>query len=103
MLENFIDKHLKKQGFVRVPESWTKDYQELVQKYKTLSLTVRDISREYNSALEEILEAKGPNYARSALNDLDINTDGIKDEEVLDVYMSTFGVSFDDDTDEEVK
>ena len=30
MLENIIDKHLEKQGFIRVPKSWPKDYQDLV-------------------------------------------------------------------------
>ena len=31
MIENLIDKHLKKQGFIRVPASWSDDYKRLVE------------------------------------------------------------------------
>lgn len=103
MLENFIDKHLKKQGFIRVPEAWSTDYQELVEKHSASNKLLRELGREYNSLLQEIAEAKGPKYMISGLNEIDIKTDGIKGQALIDLYIKTFAIDFEDDTDEVIK
>ena len=54
MIENLIDKHLKKQGFIRVPASWSDDYKRLVEKHSAVSKVVRELGREYNEILREL-------------------------------------------------
>lgn len=103
MLDNLIDKRLEKQGFIRVPKSWTDDYKQLTEKNDAINRLFRELGREYNATLKELAEAKGPKYIKEALNEIDIDTTGIKKEDLIELYVNTFAVTFEDDYDMEVK
>lgn len=103
MLDNWIDKRLEKQGFIRVPKSWTEDYRQLTEKNDSINRLFRELGREYNATLRELAEAKGPKYIKEALNEIDIDTTGIKKEDLIELYVNTFAVTFEDDYDMEVK
>lgn len=103
MLDNWIDKRLEKQGFIRVPKSWTDDYKQLTGKNDAINRLFRELGREYNATLRELAEAKGPKYIKEALNEIDIDTTGIKKEDLIELYVNTFAVTFEDDYDTEVK
>lgn len=103
MLDNWIDKRLEKQGFIRVPKSWTDDYKQLAEKNDAINRLFRELGREYNATLRELAEAKGPKYIKEALNEIDIDTTGIKKEDLIELYVNTFAVTFEDDYDMEVK
>ena len=72
MIENLIDKHLKKQGFIRVPASWSDDYKRLVEKHSAVSKVVRELGREYNEILRELAECKGSTWIKNALKELGV-------------------------------
>lgn len=103
MLDNWIDKRLEKQGFIRVPKSWTDDYKQLAEKNDAINRLFRELGREYNATLRELAEAKGPKYIKEALDEIDIDTTGIKKEDLIELYVNTFAVTFEDDYDMEVK
>lgn len=103
MLDNWIDKRLEKQGFIRVPKSWTDDYKQLTEKNDAINRLFRELGREYNATLRELAETKGPKYIKEALNEIDIDTTGIKKEDLIELYVNTFAVTFEDDYDMEVK
>ncbi len=103
MLDNWIDKRLEKQGFIRVPKSWTDDYKQLTEKNNAINRLFRELGREYNETLRELAEAKGPKYIKEALNEIDIDTTGINKEDLIELYVNTFAVTFEDDYDMEVK
>lgn len=103
MLDNLIDKRLEKQGFIRVPKSWTEDYRQLTEKNDAINRLFRELGREYNETLGELAEAKGPKYIKEALAEIDIDTTGIKKEDLIELYVNTFAVTFEDDYDMEVK
>ena len=103
MLDNWIDKRLEKQGFIRVPKSWTDDYKQLTEKNDAINRLFRELGREYNATLRELAEVKGPKYIKEALNEIDIDTTGIKKEDLIELYVNTFAVTFEDDYDTEVK
>jgi alanyl-tRNA synthetase len=103
MLDNWIDKRLEKQGFIRVPKSWTEDYRQLTEKNDAINRLFRELGREYNNTLRELAEAKGSKYIKEALAEIDIDTTGIKKEDLIELYVNTFAVTFEDDYDMEVK
>lgn len=103
MLENFIDKQLKKQGFIRVPISWTDDYKSLVEKNMASDKMLRIIGKEYNVLLEELANEKPITWLKEALQEIDVNTKGLNKEELIKLYVDTYAVEFDDDTEEEIK
>lgn len=103
MLEDWIDKHLAKQGFIRTPMSWSKDYQELAIKHQNLHKMVRDLAREYDNALVELAECKGEDYIISELKEIQIDPGDKKGQELIDLYINTFGVNFDDDVEEVIQ
>lgn len=104
MLENIIDKHLEKQGFIRVPKSWPKDYQDLVEKHRMLNKVLRELGREYNEILQELAENKGPKWIKDSLKEIGVKVEkGINEEALIDLYLETFKVEFEDDSDEEIK
>ena len=72
MIENLIDKHLKKQGFIRVPASWSDDYKRLVEKHSAVSKVVRELGREYNEILRVIgfNDGKNSEIAFDSLNEV---------------------------------
>lgn len=103
MIENLIDKHLKKQGFIRVPTSWSDDYKRLVEKHSAVSKVVRELGREYNEILRELAECKGSTWIKDALKELGVEfKKDINKEELINLYVQTFQVEFEDDFDEEI-
>lgn len=103
MLENFIDKHLEKQGFMRVPITWSNDYRELVEKKSSVDRLVRELAREYNVLLRELATEKPIAWLKETLKELDVDIKGLNKEELIDLYVETYEVSFEDDTEEEIK
>ena len=84
MIENLIDKHLKKQGFIRVPASWSDDYKRLVEKHSAVSKVVRELGREYNEILRELAECKGSTWIKNALKELGVEELGaVRAEEMV--------------------
>lgn len=103
MLDNFIDKRLDKQGFMKVPKSWSKDYVELVEKHRTLNKVLRVLGEEYNEVLRELAECKGVKWIKDALKEIGVEMKkGINNEELIELYLDTFKVDFEEDTDEEI-
>lgn len=103
MIENLIDKHLKKQGFIRVPASWSDDYRGLVEKHSTVTKLVRELGREYNEILRELAECKGSSWIKNTLTELGVEFDkNVNKEELIKLYVQTFQVEFEDDFDEEI-
>lgn len=103
MLEKMIDKHLKKQGFIRVPASWTDDYKELVHKKTLGDRIIREIGREYNQLLKEFAEDKSQKWLKEELEELKIDINGLDKEGLINKYVEAFSVTFEDDFNEEVK
>ena len=103
MLEKMIDKHLKKQGFIRVPASWTDDYKGLVHKKTLGDRMIREIGKEYNQLLKEFAEDKSQKWLKEELEELKIDINGLDKEGLINKYVEVFSVTFEDDFNEEVK
>lgn len=104
MLENLIDKHLKKQGFIRVPITWTEDYKSLMDKKLKGDALIREIGREYNILLEDFTKTKTQKWLKEQLEDIKINTNNLSTkEDLINEYLNAFKINFEDDFEEEIK
>lgn len=101
MIDKIIDAHLEKQGFTRVPSSWTEDYRRIVEKLRLSNRTLREIGREYNTLLQEHAHTLSVKAIKAELKDIDISTTNIKGEELVELYVNTFAINFEDDTETE--
>lgn len=102
MIDKIIDTHLEKQGFIRVPSSWTEDYKTTVDKLRASNQMIREIGREYNMLLSELAHIVGVKHLRDALKEIEIDVTGIKGEELIKLYIDTFAITFDEDYELEV-
>lgn len=103
MLDKFIGRRLEKQGLMVIPKSWADDYKELVEKNKELHRIVREIAREYDNLLQELAEHKTISELKKELEEIGIEGNSNSKKELVETYINTFKINFDDDTDEEVK
>ena len=104
MLDKWIDKQLKKDGFMRVPISWREDYKSLVEKKQTTDKMIREIGREYNNLLKEKKKKKSISWLKDALTEVGISFDkGVSKEDLINLYVNAYMVNFEDDIEEEVK
>lgn len=104
MLDKIIEKRLQKEGFIKVPKSWAEDFKELVEKNRVLNRTVREIAREYDNLLRELAEGKSASWLKKELKEVGIEVEKQQSkEELVESYLNTFQINFDDDTDEEVE
>ena len=94
MLENWIDKHLKKQGFMRVPESWSKDYRDITEKKLATDKLIRALGEEYNTLLKEFAEGKNIQWLKENLAEVEIDTKGLNKEQLIEAYVNAFKVDF---------
>lgn len=103
MLDKFIKRRLEKQGLIVIPKSWADDYKELVEKNKELHRIIREIAREYDNLLQELAEHKTVSELKKELEEIGIKGNSNSKKELVEAYINTFKINFDDDTDEEVK
>ena len=103
MLDKFIGRRLEKQGLMVIPKNWADDYKELVEKNKELHRIVREIAREYDNLLQELAEHKTISELKRELEEIGIEGNNNSKKELVEAYINTFKINFDDDTDEEVK
>lgn len=104
MLDKWIDKQLKKDGFMRVPMSWSEDYKSLVEKKQTTDKMIREIAREYNTLLREFAEEKSITWLKENLTEVGISFDkSSSKEDLINLYVNAYIVNFEDDIEEEVK
>lgn len=103
MLENLIDKHLEKQGFMRVPKSWSEDYKNIANKKLATDKVLRELGREYNALLKDFAESKTQKWLKEDLEEIGIDVSGLNKEELIQKYIDAYEVSFGEDFDEEVK
>lgn len=104
MLDKWIDKRLDKDGFMRVPKSWSEDYKDLVEKNCETHKIVREIAREYNTLLREFANEKTVNWLKNTLKEIGIECKTVHDkEDLVNLYVEAYAVNFEDDTEEEIK
>ncbi len=103
MLDKFIGRRLEKQGLMVIPKNWADDYKELVEKNKELHRIIREIAREYDNLLQELAEHKTISELKRELEEIGIEGNNNSKKELVEAYINTFKINFDDDTDEEVK
>lgn len=103
MLENLIDRHLEKQGFMRVPKSWSEDYKNIANKKLATDKVLRELGREYNALLKDFAESKTQKWLKEDLEEIGIDVSGLNKEELIQKYIDAYEVSFGEDFDEEVK
>lgn len=93
MLNNLIDKILKKQGFIRVPESWPNDYKAVVRKNQEANKLIDELVKQHNLMLEQLASAKGVKYIRDALDELGIDHSKKKTKkDLLKMFMEAFAL-----------
>lgn len=103
IFDKLVDKYLDKNGFIKVPKSWSEDYRDLVNKTRETNKALREIAREYNNLLREFANEKSIAWLKEALTELKLDAKGLNKEELIDRYVEAYAVNFEDDTDEEVK
>lgn len=101
MLEKWIDKHLEKHGFIKVPKGWNDDYKELINKNQGISKLLRELGREYNTLLGDYAKTMTKKAIKDELTEMKI--DFTAEDDLVNLYVKTYGINFEDDTDIEVK
>ncbi len=104
MLDKIINKHLERQGFMKVPKSWANDYKSLGDKHLEMTHIVREIGTQYNELLREFAEISDNKYLISILEEIKIDVTGIKRdrEKLINLYVEAFSITFEDDIEEEI-
>ena len=102
MIEKIIDKHLEKRGMIKIPTSWTDVHREVVHKLEESRRATRELGREYNELLAEYAATLDPAKVKEALKSIDIDITGVRGKKLVQLYIDTFSVSFEDDYEEDV-
>lgn len=103
MIDNWIRNRLDKQGLMVVPKTWAGDYTEVVAKKEMLHKVIREIGREYNGLLRDFAELAPEKKLKTDLKEADVETKGIKGEDLIDLFVETFKIDFNDDKEEKVQ
>lgn len=103
IIDKIVKRHLDKNGFIKVPKSWADDYKGLVDKKREADRVLRELGREYNTLLKEFASEKSVAWLKESLGELKYDVKSLNKEQLIDLYVETFSVLFEDDTDEEVK
>ena len=103
MISKWICKRLDKQGLMVVPKSWAGDYADVVTKKEVLHKVIRDIGREYNKLLKDYANIAPEKALKHDLKDAHVETKGIKGQDLINLFVETFRIEFEEDTEEEVK
>lgn len=103
MIDNWIRNRLEKQGLMVIPQSWARDYEDLVEAKQTLHQALRQIGGEYNALLKDYAELASEKKLKSDLKDSKIDTKGAKGQDLIDLYVQTYSIEFEDDIEEEIE
>ena len=101
MIDNWIRNRLEKQGLIVIPQSLANSYRDLVEEKRTLHQALRQIGGEYNTLLKDYAELASEKKLKSDLKDSKISTKGAKGRDLIDLYVRTYSIEFEDDTEEE--